>query len=225
MNRRAQRQPLDRAQCQALEHAWVQAAKDSHPLNAMVTIRPGGELSPIEHAQLVAKFWNRLGVWSRRITKSAGPRRAPEGSGASGPSFHCVLVREAAPNGDRKRYGLGEHFHALVHVPAGQLSSLAEAVARWHPADDVQVKPAHQGASRTRTDKIKSAIGYLTKQRTPQAWWNTPYRRQPGGIVLGKRYRISASLRPPILKTSALRPRLPTPNDAKATARSRYGRP
>ena len=159
---------------------------DGHPLNAMITIRPRGELTPLEHAELVAKFWNRLGVWSRRITQSNGRRR---------PSFHCVLVREAEPNPDRTRPGLGEHFHALLHVPAGCFGLLKETVARWHPGDDVHVQPAHQRVDQTPSGKIKSAIGYLTKQRTPQAWWGTNYRRKAGGIVVGKRFRITANLR------------------------------
>jgi hypothetical protein len=103
------------------------------------------------------------------------------------------LVREAAHNG--KRPGLNEHWHALVHVPPGRLASLKAAVARWYPNDDAEVRPAHQRVDLTPSDKIKSAIGYLTKQRTPQACWNTPYQRQRGGLVLGKRFRITANLR------------------------------
>jgi len=38
-------------------------------------------------------------------------------------------------------------------------------------------------------------LGYLTKQRSPRAWYLTNYTRKPGGKVLGKRYRISANLR------------------------------
>jgi hypothetical protein len=103
------------------------------------------------------------------------------------------LVREAAHNG--KGHGLNEHWHALVHVPPGRLASLKTAVARWYPNDDTEVRPAHQGVGRTPSGKIKSAIGYLTKQRTPQACWHTLYRRQRGGLVLGKRFRITANLR------------------------------
>jgi hypothetical protein len=180
LNRRQQKRPLNPAECHALEHAWHQAAKVGYPLNAMITIRPQIELTPLQHAKLVNKFWNGLGVWSRR----------------AGPFYYCILTREAEPNG--KRFGFGEHFHALVHVPANKLTDLREAVIRWHPTPgEAHVRRAHQNEKQTAGGKIESALGYLTKQRTPQAWWNRPYRRKAGGIVLGKRYRITANLRVP----------------------------
>ncbi len=107
--------------------------------------------------------------------------------------FRCVMVREAAPNG--KAHGHSEHWHALVHVPAGHLASLKFAVARWHAHDDVHIRPADQVVTFTPFGKIKSAIGYLTKQRTPRAWWNTAYRRKPGGKVFGKRFKITPNLK------------------------------
>jgi hypothetical protein len=126
---------------------------------------------------MVDKFWNRLASWSRRRTR-----------------FYCLLVREAAPNG--KDFGIGEHFHALVHVPRRQFSSLKIAVASWHPEPgEAFVEPADHTIRWTQQRKIRSSLGYLTKQRSTRAWYLTNYTRKPGGKVLGKRFRISANLR------------------------------
>src|SRR5262249_2038576 len=117
MNRRKVQGPLGPDPCKLLDDAWCRAPKGGHPLNAFITIRPQGTLTPIEHALLVDKFWNRLGGWSRRHTRQR--------------SFHCILVREAGPNG--KNFGIGEHFHAVVHVAPGHFNSLKMAVESWHP--------------------------------------------------------------------------------------------
>jgi hypothetical protein len=177
MNRRTPQGPLKPKHCRALEHAWHQAEKDGYPLNAFITIRPPHNLTPDEHVEFVNKFWNRLANWSRRRT-----------------TVHCILVREAAPNG--KNFGVGEHFHALVHVPQGHFNSLKTAVESWHPEPgEAFVKRANHSIGWTPQGKIRSSLGYLTKQRSPQAWYLTNYTRKPGGKVLGKRYRISANLR------------------------------
>lgn len=180
MNLRTKRHALNQNDCKALDHAWHLAAIEGYPLNAFITVRPAGNLTPLEHAEIVDQFWNRLAVWSRRHTDHD--------------TFHCILTREAVPNGNQ--FGVGEHFHTLVHVSASRLNALKVAVARWHPAPgEAVVKPASQNIAFTANGKISSAIGYLTKQRSPQAWYRSNFRRKPGGIVLGKRYRISANLR------------------------------
>lgn len=173
MNRRALHGPLTPKHCRALEHAWHQAAKDGYPLNALVSVRPAGNRSPLEHAELVAKTWNRAAVWSRRHTATN--------------TFHAILVRETLPS---------DNFHLLMHVESNaNLSLLRHAVARWLPAPgEADVRHANQNVGYTQSGKIKSALGYITKERTPQAAWRRwQYRR--GGVVLGKRYRISANLR------------------------------
>jgi len=53
---------------------------------------------------------------------------------------------------------------------------------------------ADQRVSYTPSGRIQSALGYITKERTPQAAW-PKWQYRPGGPVLGKRYRISANLR------------------------------
>ena len=133
----------------------------------------------LEHAWVEAArldhIWNKLGGWSRY----------------HGGGFFCVLVRE-------KQGGAQEHFHLLIHVPSNKSAMFAAAIARWFPPHeaDIDIRPAHQGVSWTPANKIRSAIGYLTKQRSPQAAWRTPYSRQAGGPVLGKRYRITRNLLP-----------------------------
>jgi hypothetical protein len=185
VNRRALRGCLDPNECRALQHAWVQAATDGFPLNVLITVRPVGEFSALDLADMANEFWNRLGIWSRRRKRE----------------FRCILTREATRNGER--HGLNEHWHALVHVPAGQFASLEEAVVRWYPDGEAHITRAHQRVTLTRYGKIESAYGYLTKQRTPQASWGTRYRRQPGGMVLGKRFKITPNLRLTALTTRA----------------------
>jgi len=179
VNRRKPHGELKPDQCKALQHAWIEAFNRGYPLNAFITIRPPNtyDLTADKRAEFVNKFWNRLAIWSRRRT-----------------TFYCILVREAAPNG--KDFGIGEHFHALVHVPQGHFNSLKTAVESWHPEPgEAFVKRANQSIGWTPQGKIRSSLGYLTKQRSPQAWYMTNYTRRPGGKVLGKRYRISANLR------------------------------
>lgn len=172
MNLRKERGRLEPHQCRALEHAWHQAAKDGYPLNALVSVRPEGDRTPIEHAELVAKTWNRVGVWSRRHT--------------AGSTFHAILVRETVAC---------EHFHLLMHVEGNaNLTLLRNALARWFPDGEANVTRANQNVSFTPSKKIRSALGYITKERTPQAAW-PKWQYRPGGLVLGKRYRISANLR------------------------------
>jgi hypothetical protein len=186
VNRRKPQGELDRDHCKALQHAWIEAFNRGYPLNAFITIRPpnANDLTPDKRAELIDKFWNRLAIWLRRRT-----------------TFYCILVREAAPNG--KDFGIGEHFHALVHVPHRHFNSLKMAIASWHPEPrEALVKRADYKVRRTQQGKITSAFGYLTKQRSPRAWYLTDYTRKRGGKVLGKRYRISANLRAkPIART------------------------
>jgi len=174
MNRRTLQGPLKPDHCKALNHAWHQAAKDGYPLNALISIRPAGNLTPIEHADLVAKTWNNIAVWSRRHTTEQ--------------TFHCILTRETVSI---------NNFHFLLHVEGrANLSSLRYALARWFPEPgEAHVRAANQTVGFTPSGKIKSALGYITKERTPQAAWPRWQYRRGGGVVLGKRYRISANLR------------------------------
>jgi hypothetical protein len=139
----------------------------------MLTVRPSGDLSRLDHAKLVDRVWNKLGGWSRY----------------HGDGFYCVLTREKKPSGQ-------EHFHALIHVPPDKAGKFDKTVKGWFGADDdINIEPADHRVTEMRGGKCGSAIGYLTKQRTPQAAWKTPYRRERGDFVLGKRARISNTLR------------------------------
>ena len=173
VNRRKEHGRLNPDQCKALDHAWCQAAKNGYPLNALISIRPAGDRTPREHAELVDRIWNHAGVWSRRHTPDK--------------TFHAILVRETVPS---------EHFHLLMHVEgSAALTLLRYALTRWFPEPgEVDVTRANQNIGFTPSGKIKSALGYITKERTPQAAW-PKWQYRPGGPVLGKRYRISANLR------------------------------
>jgi hypothetical protein len=138
----------------------------------MLSIRPLNQTRRLEHAELAGKTWNRLGVWSRRHTPAQ--------------TFHAILVRETKG---------GEHFHVLLHVSgSANLTRLRYALARWFPNDDAHVTQANYEVGFTPSGKIKSALGCITKERTPQAAW-PKWQYRPGDPVLGKRYRISANLR------------------------------
>jgi hypothetical protein len=186
MNKRKFRGDLEPHECKALVHAWHEAARIARPLNMLVSIKPSGELTPIEHAKLVEMFWDKLGGWCRYHSGD----------------FFCVLIREAAFNGTQ--HGLREHFHALVHVPRENSKAFMAAVGRWFPERlEADAKPSHQREYWLASGKLRSVIGYVTKQRTPQATYKTPYSRQRGGLVLGKRHKISRSLRAKQIDISA----------------------
>jgi hypothetical protein len=173
MNYRKLRGELTPVDCKALQHAWIEASRLNRPLNRLMTVKPGGDLSPGDHADLVALIWNKLGGWSRY----------------HGGGFYCVLVRE-------KERGGPEHFHALIHVPWRKTALFDRTLRGWFDEiDDVDIKPANQRTSPRRVPgKLGSALGYISKQRTPQAAYRTPFLRRRGDPVLGRRARISRTL-------------------------------
>ena len=134
MNLRREHGRLRPHQCQALNHAWTQALRDGFPLNVLLSIRPEPR-TPLDHAELVAKTWNRLGVWSRRHTAAR--------------TFHGILVRETTG---------GEHFHVLMHVSgSANLTRLRFALARWFPNGEAHVTRANYEVGYTPSGKIRSA--------------------------------------------------------------------
>lgn len=191
MNHRRFTGDLKPPQCKRLVHAWHTAARFGRPLNRFISIRPATQGSPIENAILVEKFWDKLGGWCRY---NAG-------------GFWCVLTREAAFNGIS--YGLNEHFHVLVFVPRRKYAQFETVIGRWFPGTfEADVRAANQNQRWNENGKIRSAIGYLTKQRTPQATYRTVFSRQRGGLVLGKRYKISNTLRLASVDGQTFRPGL-----------------
>jgi hypothetical protein len=183
MNQRKLRGELHPTECKQLNHAWHEAARRGQPLNRMMTVKPGGDLTPLDHAKLVDRTWNKLGGWSRY----------------HGNGFYCLLVREKEPGGR-------EHFHILIHVPQAKVILFDETVRGWFgEADDIDIRAANQRTFPLSVPgKLGSALGYISKQRTPQAAYRTTFLRRRGDPVLGKRARISRTLR-------ALPTRLSTP--------------
>jgi hypothetical protein len=61
--------------------------------------------------------------------------------------------------------------------------------------DDINIKAANQRTFPLNVPgKLGSALGYISKQRTPQAAYRTIFLRRRGDFVLGKRARISRTL-------------------------------
>lgn len=181
MNRLKPRPVLQTPEIYRLEHANHEARRIGQPFDTFVTIHPGTESASAAQLALAA-FWNWLRIWSNR--KIGG--------------FTCLLIREAEPNQDRA-VGVGEHWHILVHLGQRlQRKALELALRRrWTDPSAVDVRPI-LGDTVTAEGKIQSAFGYASKQRCQQATWGkrAAYRRQRGGKVLGKRWRVSANLRP-----------------------------
>ena len=180
MNYRKQRGDLGPMECKALHHAWIEAARQGRPLNRFLSVKAGGDLTPLDHVQLVDRIWNKLGGWARY----------------HGGGFYCLLVRE-------KERGGPEHFHILIHVPPSKAGLFDRRVLGWFAEiDDIDIRPADQSVRWTSSGKLRSIIGYLTKQRSPQAAWGTAYSRRRADRVLGKRARISRTLLLPPMRLS-----------------------
>jgi hypothetical protein len=110
-----------------------------------------------------------------------------------------LLAREKEPGGR-------EHFHVLIHVPRAKVILFDETVRGWFDEiDDIDIRAANQRTFPLHVPgKQGSALGYISKQRTQQAAFRTTFLRRRGDPVLGKRARISRTLR-------ALPTRLSTP--------------
>jgi hypothetical protein len=61
-------------------------------------------------------------------------------------------------------------------------------VIGWHPEPGAaDVRHAHQNVILSENGNRRSAIGYIAKQMTPQAWYKRGLNRKAGGAILGKR--------------------------------------
>lgn len=194
---------LNTNQVKDLDAAWHHAHRIGRPLNVLISVRPIDidDMTPAERCAFFARFRNKLGVYAR--------------SHGFEPTW--AWTREANyPDGS------GEHMHVLMHVPARHRQDFDDTVIGWLPgAAEIDLTTANQ---RTRFDyegKRLSAIAYISKQMTPQAWYKRGLIRQPGGPILGKRggttknlswkaiadYRASRNIGPitsPILADSLL---------------------
>jgi hypothetical protein len=89
----------------------------------------------------------------------------------------------------------GEHLHVLIHVPQRLFGDFQQTLTRWFPEPGkIDVRKANYRITFTSAGKRKSAIGYISKQMTPQAWWRRGLIRVAGGKILGKRGGVSANL-------------------------------
>jgi hypothetical protein len=167
-NRRQTTKGLDKDQVQDLSDAWHHARKIGLPLNVMVTIRPTDidNLDSDARCRLWETIRNKLGVYAR----------------LKGFPFTAVWTRESNPD------GTGEHIHILMHVPNRHRAHFDDTVHGWYPGPaETDVRPAHQRIRFTHNNRRMSAIGYLTKQMTSQAWYRRGLIRKPGGPILGRR--------------------------------------
>ena len=168
-HRRRETRGLNTNQVKDLNSAWHHAARIGRPLNALVSIRPMNidSMSPAERCQLFATVRNKLGVYARS-------QRVP---------VTFAWSREA--NLD----GAGEH------MPARHRPHFDGLVIGWYPGPgEVDITTANQLTRLTWSGKRLSAIGYITKQMTPQAWYKRGLIRKTGGPVLGKRGGVTTNL-------------------------------
>jgi hypothetical protein len=174
-NYRKQTKGLTTNQVKDLNAAWHHAATIGRPLNRLLTIRPidVDDLDPARRCELFAAFRNKLSVYARQ-------HNFP-------PTF--VWSREANPD------GLGEHLHVLMHVPRRFHEDFQQTVEGWMPdAAATDVRHADQRTRFTSNGRRLSAITYLLKQMTPQAWYKRGLIRKAGGPILGKRGGTTTNL-------------------------------
>ena len=141
----------------------------------MISLRPINidDLTPAARCRLFAAFRNKLGGYARS-------KRLP---------FTCAWCREI------NREGSGEHMHLLMHMPARHRQHFDDTIIGWYPGPgEVDISTATQ---RTRIDyrgRRLSAIGYISKQMTPQAWYKRGLIRKAGGTIVGKRSGVTTNL-------------------------------
>jgi hypothetical protein len=141
----------------------------------MVTIRPFEKFDPLTFCKVAETIRNKLGVYARQ-------HRFP---------FMAAWAREC------NRDGTGEHLHILMHVPPRYFADLEEKVLRWFPEPGAaDVRRANQRVFFTEGGNRLSAIGYLAKQMTPQAWFRRGLTRKAGGAILGKRGGVTRNIGP-----------------------------
>jgi hypothetical protein len=174
MNRRKITRGLNTDQVKALNSGWHHARRLGMPLNTFVTFRPLEDAhDTLAICLLFATLRNKLGCYARQR------------------GFQPAFVWSIEANRD----GGGLHLHVLIHIPKDHYRHFEATCLGWMPgAHEVDVRPAHQGTVITSDGKRHSAVSYVSKQMTPQAWYGRGLRRQPGGPVLGKRGGVSLTL-------------------------------
>ena len=156
-------------------NAWHHAVRIRQPLNRLISIRPidTNDIAPTARADLFARLRNKLGVYAR--------------SKGFTPTF--IWSREINTDGS------GEHLHVLMHVPRRYQSHFETVVTGWYPGPaETDIRAATQTTLFTSNGKRHSAIGYICKQMTPQAWYRRGLSRKRGGQILGKRGGMTKNL-------------------------------
>lgn len=165
---------LNTDQVRELNHAWHHASSIGRPLNKFLSLRPLDidGLDPADRCHLFARFRNKLGVFAR----SKG--------------FIPTYIWSREINTD----GTGEHMHVLIHVPRRYHERFDATVIGWYPGPgEIDITPANHHV-RVHNGKRLSAMGYICKQMTPQAWYKRGLARKAGGTLNGKRGGVSTTL-------------------------------
>jgi|1185.fasta_scaffold186631_1 hypothetical protein len=155
---------LDRNAVVDLNDAWHHARKIGRPLNMLVTLRPLDidDIASEDRTLVWRRLLNKLGAYARY--RGFGP-------------FTAAWARESNPDGS------GEHLHVLMHVPLKHREHFELTVYGWyHGASEIDVRVRHQVTSFTADGRRKNAIGYITKQMTPQASYRRGVIRRRGGL-------------------------------------------
>lgn len=174
-HRRRTTKGLDTDQVKELNNAWHHAATVGRPLNVMVTVRPldVDEVSPADRCRLFSRVRNKLGVFAR------------------GRKFPVSFAWSRESNSD----GTGEHMHVLMHVPSRHRAKFDDLLAGWLPGPgETDVTTARQKTRFTWDGKRLTALNYIAKQMTPQAWYKRGLLRQAGGPITGKRCGVTRDL-------------------------------
>jgi hypothetical protein len=173
MHHRRYTKGLGTQQVNDLMRGWEHASRIGYPLNVFVTIRPFAEYDPAKMCKVAAGIRNKLSVYARQ----------------HGFPFVAAWSRECNPD------GTGEHLHVLMHVPPRLYQDLEKKVIGWYPEPgSADVRRANQRVIVTDTGIRMSAVGYISKQMTPQAWYKRGLQRKAGGAILGKRGGVTRNI-------------------------------
>jgi hypothetical protein len=174
-HRRRTTNGLSTDEVKELDRAWRFAPFIGRPLNVMVTIRPIeiDEVSPADRCALFSKVRNKLGVFAR------------------GYKLPVTFAWSRESNLD----GGGEHMHVLMYMPGRHREKFDALVTGWFPGPgEADVTTANQNTRFTWNGKRLTAIGYISKQMTPQAWYKRGLIRKKGGPIVGKRSGVTRDI-------------------------------
>ena len=86
-------------------------------------------------------------------------------------------------------------MHVLMHMPSRHRAKFDELVTGWFPGPaEADVRTALQKTRFTWDGRRLTAIGYVAKQMTSQAWYRRGMVRKAGGPIVGKRSGVTRDL-------------------------------